>query len=670
MKGRLRVVASGVGVLLFLVSAACLPAADEVYEVTLTPGESSDCQTLIELMCGRIDKADVIFAFDTSGSMGPVISTAKSRAIDIMNALEANINDAQYGVMSFVDYPDCYVSCRYDDCYGDSGAGDYPYRLNQPVTANRSEVAAAINRLSIHSGLDLPEAYTRALYESYADTGIGYRSDAQKIVIMFGDSRPHDCEIRTGQDPGRDQVMGTADDLSLRTVMGEMVANGVTLLYVDSGDGTHTPLWNYLAGLTGGAAFRISRASQVPDAVLELVGGLNCHIDDLRLTVMTPGYEAWLSSVVPEAYTDIDIPAEGLELPFDCTVTVPRDACDGIDETVTHEFLVSAIGDGVSYKNILVRIHVPCEPGPGPGDECDEDLVPNRPGSILVFPLIDNRNTPTGNNSTIVEITNVGDQGVWLHSFIVASASTSPGSFVKKDFFIHLTAKEPFYWDTSEAYNRIDADGVLTQISDFDGMEGFMFVWAVDDRVSPMEIDYDQLMGNALVFMAGNQAWDYNAIPHQALSVVGDGILNLDGVEYAMAPGQIMAEGFSEGIVDDGKLVICSLDIDFILSIQPEFNLNIDIWNQNEVGQSRHMHFIQFQKFDFGEDLQATLQHIFTPKWHLAVTGPNPVWAVYYQTKSGVAVGGNVWHRGGSGVPAAVVLPPIPDGMPGSDPSE
>lgn len=282
-------------------------------------------------------------------------------------------------------------------------------------------------------------------------------------------------------------------------------------------------------------------------------------------------------------------------------------------------------------------------------------------GSILVYPLIDNINY-----TTIVEITNRANTDVWLQGFMIVHLPGDPYDFEKKDFLIHLTQKEPFWWDTSQPYNRTDVDGILTQIQSFDDRKGFMFVWAIDNDKERLEIEWNYLKGDALVY-DNRSSFQYNPIPHQGINVVGDRTLYLDGAEYTMATSQVMVEGFAEDFpaTMDGKWVVCSLDIDFINSIQPEFDINLDVWNQNEIYSSRHLDFYQFEQYDLTDDLQLHYDEIFTPKWHFASVSNNPVWAIFYQTFGPThAWGGNVWQHPNTGVPATVYLPPVSEEAP------
>jgi hypothetical protein len=282
----------------------------------------------------------------------------------------------------------------------------------------------------------------------------------------------------------------------------------------------------------------------------------------------------------------------------------------------------------------------------------------NEQGSILVFPLIDNINY-----RTIVEIANRAITDVWLGGFMIVHPPADPYDFHKKDFLIHLTQKEVFWWATYAPYNRVDVDGIRTQIPSFNNYKGFMFVWAIDGDKTQVEIDWDFLKGDCVIFGPAQQrAFQYNAIPHQAESIVGDRVLNLDGTEYCYIPTQIMFEGFAEGFSGiGGTLAICSLDIDFILSIQPEFDINFSIWNQYEVNQSRHLDFYQFEQYDLTTDLQLHITDIFTPKWHAAATANgNSLWAIFFQWTGRFMWGSNVWQHPGAPGSATVILPPVP----------
>ncbi|MFN8473800.1 MAG: VWA domain-containing protein [Anaerolineae bacterium] len=345
---------------------------------TLCPGQSAH-ETKHIFIPPAPGKADIVFAFDASGSMRNEIGAAQSSASQIMNDLAALIPDVQFGVMDFLDYP--------TSPYGASS--DHAYLLRQAVTGDRNAVQSAINAVTTGNGGDEPEAYTRALYESYSDTAIGWRRDARRFLIMFGDSVAHDDDLnygvpnpayhtgttwRTGYapsylDPGRDGVPGTGDDLDLQTVLSSMEASGVTLLFVvpnhyapvfpdlpSASVDTLYAYWQWWAYQTGagGDAVKLTNAADLPAAIKNLVTSASSHISRLELVADPSSYQSWLT-VNPPAYTNLTIPPGGLTVDFDVEIRVPPGTAVGQD----YSFAVRAVGDGAVYGGQGVTVHVP-----------------------------------------------------------------------------------------------------------------------------------------------------------------------------------------------------------------------------------------------------------------------------------------------------------------------
>lgn len=328
-------------------------------EATLRPGESITEHKVVSLE-PVIPKADVVFSLDLTGSMGGVLNTAKAEAINVMNQLDALIADAHYGVVSHMDYPGTYNSYGYHNVYGDASCGDYAYRLDQGLTADRTAVSNAINGLRLACGSDGPESYERVLYESYSDPSIGWRSGARRMLIMFGDNIPHDNDINegvpgksgtfsTGGDPGRDAVMFTADDIDLQSTLAGMADHGLILFAVWTNPSTLS-WWSHWASLTGGEGVLLGSTADLPATIENLIRRSATHLDNLHLEA-SAGFESWVS-FSPAEYTDLTFRTP-IEKEFDVTITVPMGTPPG-----TYSFQISAIGDGANYGEQTVVIHV------------------------------------------------------------------------------------------------------------------------------------------------------------------------------------------------------------------------------------------------------------------------------------------------------------------------
>ena len=348
----------------------------DTLKTTLHPGESVTEHKVVHVP-STPPKADIIFAFDCTGSMGGTLDDFKTQADAIMSDLKAIPGtDFTFAVSSHDDYPHAYDSYGYSEIYGSDP--DYAYKLNQPLTADTSAVSSAISTLTVGGGMDGPEDYTRILYESYADTNVGWRPGARRIIVDFGDIIPHDNNINqgllaspaysTGGDPGRDEVMFTADDLDLQSVLTSMTTNNVTLLrctpsyswndVIDFASAlTVSQYWDYWSGLTGGSQFEYdpsNPASFTPNVVDAVTKGLTQPtVSGLHLE-LSPGYASfapWLTSLNPataSGSTDHDYS-------FDVTYTVPPATAAG-----EYTFKVRAIDDaGVVYGEQTVDITVP-----------------------------------------------------------------------------------------------------------------------------------------------------------------------------------------------------------------------------------------------------------------------------------------------------------------------
>jgi uncharacterized repeat protein (TIGR01451 family) len=235
-----------------------------------------------------IPKADVVFAIDLSGSMWTEIDVIQSQAATIINNIQSSVGDVQFGLMTFMDYVGTYtttstvpgaVPTTYTGTYGSAGWSDYPYKLDQDI-GSAASVITAIGLMPDGNGMDWPQDYSRILHESYNDPALTWRPGATRFLILFGDAWPHDTGFdynndgtpdNAGGDPGRDTILGNADDLDFETEVANAAANGVRVLSVYSGGDSSRFPWTYMATQTGGQYFKLTEAGQIPGAIKDLL---------------------------------------------------------------------------------------------------------------------------------------------------------------------------------------------------------------------------------------------------------------------------------------------------------------------------------------------------------------------------------------------------------------
>ncbi len=208
---------------------------------------------------------DVLFVFDTTGSMSGALSEAQSQAAQVMSSLSGRLPNLRFGVAQVRDYGSTPV-----------------WRVEQTITSNQSVVQSAIDGLSAAEGGDAPEAYGTALQQSRTDVGAGWAPGAKHLVVLIADDVPHDDDLNegvpaeivnqpspwnTGLDPGPH-----GEGIDWQQELASFKAADLTLAFVlYHGVPAYLPYWNWWAGLTGGQATESSSSTPLGDVLIEII---------------------------------------------------------------------------------------------------------------------------------------------------------------------------------------------------------------------------------------------------------------------------------------------------------------------------------------------------------------------------------------------------------------
>lgn len=220
---------------------------------------------------------DVMFIFDTSGSMGSELAEAKEKVAGVMESVSKNLPDVAFGVSRVEDIPGYFGGAFSETLTEQQYAEDHEkaWKLEQPITTDQTSALTAINGLTIGYGGDGPEAYSRALYESDTNPTVGWRSGSRHEIVLIADNVPHDVNLNEGlpedvwaenpfdtnEEPGGDfGIAGTTwtpgTNLRIQDVASQLASDGKPLESVEfyGGEGDYVPYWEYWAALSGGQA--------------------------------------------------------------------------------------------------------------------------------------------------------------------------------------------------------------------------------------------------------------------------------------------------------------------------------------------------------------------------------------------------------------------------------
>jgi len=215
---------------------------------------------------------DVLFVFDTTGSMGSTLTSAKAEIQEAMTQIATAVPDPQFGLATVADYGHATVNYNgqpevspYDNEY----PSEAPWTLRQAITPNQPLVSSALQSLIAKGGGDLPEAYGRGLFESANNPAVAWRPDARGVIVLVADDVPHDNNVNegippelqlngsvwnTGVDPGPDATLATGDDIDWQALLQQLIIGGKPLEFVAYQGTTYLPYWEHWTAITGGSA--------------------------------------------------------------------------------------------------------------------------------------------------------------------------------------------------------------------------------------------------------------------------------------------------------------------------------------------------------------------------------------------------------------------------------
>jgi hypothetical protein len=326
-----------------LVLAECAHLAERI-TVTIPPS-------------GAAPKADVYLLADTTFSMEPILEAVKGGAAAIVTALAGF--DVAYGVGNYRDFPIA------------EGTNSYAFQPQLAPTKVLADIQAAVDVWTAAEGSDGSEGQLWALQQIATDPAIGWRPDAKRIVVWFGDA--------PGHDPVCTAITGAAEDVTEATATAALAAASITVVAVstntsvpffplgldddptkDAGDygvctvGGTSGQGTRITGATGGSLVNGVDATQVVAVLADLIAAAVTTTGEVHLQP-TGAIAGFVTSITPPGYG----PLAGDEphaLPFD-VVWDGTVECAEQDQVFTGT--LDVVADGVVVAAKAVRITVP-----------------------------------------------------------------------------------------------------------------------------------------------------------------------------------------------------------------------------------------------------------------------------------------------------------------------
>jgi len=133
------------------------------------PGGDGDFAGLIQRL--KRDGLDIVFVFDSTGSMGGEIDTVKTQIGKINRTLFRLAPKTRISVCTYRDQGDEYVV------------------KGLPLTSDLQQIQGYLDDIRAGGGGDMPEAVHKGL--EWGATENPFRGKARKVMLLFGDAPPH-----------------------------------------------------------------------------------------------------------------------------------------------------------------------------------------------------------------------------------------------------------------------------------------------------------------------------------------------------------------------------------------------------------------------------------------------------------------------------------------------
>jgi len=191
-------------------------------------------------MTTTTENIEVVFSFDTTGSMYPCLTQVRRTVEQTINRLFAEVPNIRIGITAHGDYCD---------------AG-HPYvTKHHEISDNQKSLIKFVREVEATGGGDAPECYELVLHEARS---FNWTRGKSRVLVLIGDDVPHGPDYRENR-----KKLDWRNEIS---VLAEM---GVNVYGVQALNRKHaTPFYEEIARMTGGFRIALDQFAHVTDLIL------------------------------------------------------------------------------------------------------------------------------------------------------------------------------------------------------------------------------------------------------------------------------------------------------------------------------------------------------------------------------------------------------------------
>ncbi len=201
-------------------------------------------------------RIDVVFALDTTGSMGGLLETAKEKIWSIATTMASaqNSPDIRIGLVAYRDRGDQYVTKVYD------------------LTSDLDSLYAQLMDFKADGGGDGPEDVNQAISDAVTKMSWSKKQDTYKVVFVVGDAPPH---------------MDYQDQVPFTQTLELAKQKGIIVNAIQCGNQVNTTgPWKQIAALGSGRYFQVEQTGGAVAIVTphdKKIAELSKQLDETKL---------------------------------------------------------------------------------------------------------------------------------------------------------------------------------------------------------------------------------------------------------------------------------------------------------------------------------------------------------------------------------------------------